>query len=76
MAAKGVGQPDEVPAAPEIAQAGKDLYFVAMPLEVYRAMSDAAAKRGQTFAQALGKAVNDYIGTPAGPQLLNEEKRA
>jgi hypothetical protein len=76
MAAKAVGQPDDTPPAPEVAQAGKDLYFVAMPIETYRAISDAAAKRGQTFAQGLGKAIEDYLGGTPGPKLLNEEKRA
>jgi hypothetical protein len=64
-----------VTAAPEFqgTQGAENLYFLAVPLETYQALSEAAAKRGMTLAQALSKAVNDFLGAPEGPRVLTEE---
>lgn len=58
----------------DVAGGMTDLYFLAMPLETYKKMSDAAAERGLTFAQALGKAIDDFLLKTKGPRLLTEEK--
>jgi len=38
-----------------------DMFFITVPLQTYRRLSDAAAKRGLTFAQGLEKAISDFI---------------
>jgi hypothetical protein len=57
MAAKAVVIP-ETPAEPE---AGSDIFLIAMPLATYRALSDTAAIRNMTFAQAMQQALNQWI---------------
>lgn len=57
-----------------------DIYLVAMPLQTYQTISDVAAKRNMSFAQALGRAIEDFIGktteeAPAGPRLLVETQK-
>jgi len=47
--------------APPSAKAGEDLFFIAMPMGTYRAFSDAAMKRGLTFAQAMQQAFNRWL---------------
>jgi hypothetical protein len=37
------------------------LTFVALPVSLYKALSDAAAARGMTFAQAFGKMVDGFL---------------
>lgn len=38
-----------------------DLYMVGLPLDTYRALSNAAAAQGLTFAQGLAKAIGDFV---------------
>lgn len=56
-----------------------DIYLIAMPLSTYQTLSNLAAERNLSFSQALGKAIEDFIGkpteqAPAGPHLLVERK--
>lgn len=51
-----------------------EVAFVVMPMETYKALSDAAKDHGLTFAQAMSKALNDFVGQPPGPRVLTENK--
>jgi len=55
-------------------QSATDLFLVAMPIETYRAISDAASKRNMTFASALSEALNTWLAAPTKSQLLVERK--
>lgn len=55
----------------------EDMYFLAMPVSTYKALSDTAAQRGLTVAQVLRDAVRDYLEktesvADKGPKLLLE----
>jgi hypothetical protein len=43
------------------AKEGEGLAFIAMPVETYKAFSDAAMARGLTFAQALQQAFSQWL---------------
>lgn len=45
----------------ERAKPTEDVYFLALPVPTLRAMSDAAAARGMTLAQAVSTAWADFI---------------
>jgi hypothetical protein len=56
-----------------------DIYLIAMPMTTYQQLSDLAAQRNLSFAQALGKAIEEFLGkpteqAPVGPRLLVENK--
>lgn len=69
MAPKAVTNPDEGPQA----KVGEDLLFIALPMITYREISDAAAKRGLTFSQAMQQALNNWMeAEPKQPKLLVE----
>jgi len=71
MASQAVAQAEQSSTLPK---AGEDLFFIAMPMETYRAISDAAMQRGLTFAQSMQQAVNAWLGTqPVMPRLLVEQ---
>jgi len=75
MAAQAVVAPVTPASSPE---AGEDLYFIAMPMVTYRAISDEAMKRGLTFAQGLQQALNQWVVAPPPtpkPQLLVEQSK-
>ena len=38
-----------------------DLLFLALPKSTYLALSNAAAKKGKTLAEALSTAINNYL---------------
>ena len=61
MAAQAVATPAASDSTPSGAA---DLFFIAMPLVTYRAISDEAMKRGMTFAQAMQQALNQWAATP------------
>jgi hypothetical protein len=56
-------------------KASGEMYFFAVPLATWRAISDAAMKRNMTSAQALSKAINDFLKDSQVPQpkLLVEQ---
>jgi len=57
------------------APATGSLYFIALPEETYRALSDEAARLDLTLAQLLSRALNDYLSKePREPRLLLEGK--
>jgi len=73
MAAKAIATPSA-----SASEAGEDMYFIAMPMVTYRAISDVGMKRGMTFAQALQQALNQWIATPVlanKPQLIVEPSK-
>lgn len=43
------------------------LYFLLVPTETYKLLSDIAAKRNKTLAQVLGEAVNRYLKEEVKP---------
>ena len=69
MAAKAVCVPEE-----PVAEVGKDIFLLAMPIETYRAISDTAAKRGLTFSQALSQALSQWMTGSSTSQLLLEQR--
>jgi hypothetical protein len=58
----------------------QDMYFLTVPAETYRAISDAAAKKGMTVAQVMQAAFRSFLSETqptsqtTGPQLLTERK--
>ena len=56
-----------------------ELYLMAIPVPTYKKISDEAAKRGQTFTQAVSRAFDLYAGDQKesqesqGPRLLTED---
>ena len=44
-------------------ESSEPLTFVALPVSMYKTLSDAATARGMTFAQAFGKMVDDFLKT-------------
>lgn len=72
MAAKAVAAPDAPEPLPKI---GEDLFFIAMPMTTYRAISDEAAKRGITFSQGMQQAFSTWMGEVVAPKptLLVEQ---
>jgi hypothetical protein len=48
--------------------------MVAIPMQVFRDLSDIAAKRNMSFGQFLRAAVNEYLQKTGSPTLLVEEK--
>jgi hypothetical protein len=73
VAAKAVSVPSPNP-EPVAGKPTNDLFLLAIPIETFRLVSDSAAQRGMTFAQAIQQAVDNWVGTPAGPKLLMEQK--
>ena len=57
-----------------------ELYFLAIPMETYKAVADAAKKLNMTIAQALGQALGDFLkgtedtSSSEAPRLLMEGK--
>lgn len=57
-----------------------EMYFLAVPIPTYQKLSDEAARRGQTFAQALKRAFDLYSSDQKesneakGPRVLTETK--
>lgn len=73
-AIEGKNKPEVTPEA-----ALQSMCLLAVPDQTYRALSDAAAKRGMTVAQFLKKAVDDALvknedGEVKPRRLLTEEK--
>lgn len=53
---------DEVEAEAEAAlEPGMDMIMIPMPVPVYKALSDAAARKNMTVAQLLAKAIGQAI---------------
>lgn len=75
MAAKGapLGTPGYARPTFEAGTSQEDLVFIALPVSLHRHLCDEAAKRQQTLAQFLAKAVTEALERP-GPQLLTEVK--
>lgn len=71
MAAKTVSITPQEP----MPKVGEDLFFVAMPMETYRAISDSAKDRGMTFGQAMQQAMQRWMDQKTSePQLLLEKE--
>lgn len=57
-----------------------DLYFLTIPADTYKALSDVAAKRGMTVAQAMQAAFRGFLSetlppTQGTPKLLTERDK-
>jgi len=42
-----------------------EVYLIAIPRSAYKALSDRAAERGQTFAQVLARAIDRELESPS-----------